>query len=221
MNITVVYNSVIFGDDNMSKEDLNTLQKIMEEGKKEFLEKGFKDASLRNIVKQAGVTTGAFYGYYTDKEALFEALVLPAVNGLKDMFVLAQQEFDRLPEAEKKKTVYDYSSHEVRKFIAYIYNYFDEFKLLISCAEGTAFSDFIHDLVEVEVEYTLRFVESIGNDVIASGRATPELLHIISSAFFSAVFEVVKHDMSKEAADTYIGSLKQFFTAGWQKILNL
>jgi len=56
------------GGDELSDSDLNTLQKIMTEGKKEFLEKGHKDASLRNIVKQAGVTTGAFYGYYPDKE---------------------------------------------------------------------------------------------------------------------------------------------------------
>ncbi|TCO69158.1 TetR/AcrR family transcriptional regulator [Marinisporobacter balticus] len=204
----------------MNNDDLNTLQKIMIEGKREFLEKGFKDASLRNIVKGAGVTTGAFYGYYPDKKALFEALVLPVVNGLREIFLLAQEEFDRLPKADKKENVYDYTSDEVKKFVAYIYDHFDEFKLLISCAEGTAFSDFVHNLVEIEVEYTLKFVESTGNDAMASGRATPELLHIISSAFFSAVFEVVKHDMSKEAADTYIDSLKQFFTAGWQRILN-
>lgn len=203
----------------MSNDDLNTLQKIMIEGKREFLSKGFKDASLRNIVKQAGVTTGAFYGYYPDKKALFEAMVLPAVNGLKDMFMSAQKEFDQLPESVKRESVYDYTSDETKKFIAYIYDHFDEFKLLISCAEGTAFSDFVHDLVEIEVEYTLRFVESTGNDAMASGRTTSELLHIISSAFFSAVFEVVKHDMSREAADRYLESLKQFFTAGWKSIL--
>ena len=201
-------------------DDLNTLQKIMAEGKKEFLAKGFKDASLRNIVKRAGVTTGAFYGYYPDKQALFEALVLPVVNGLRAMFLAAQEEFDHLPEAAKLENVYAYTSEEVKTFIAYIYDHFEEFKLLISCAEGTAFSNFIHDLVEIEVEYTLRFVESTGNDALASGRATPELLHIISSAFFSAVFEVVKHDMSREAADSYIESLKQFFMAGWRIILN-
>lgn len=204
----------------MEGDDLNTLQKITAEGKKEFLAKGFKDASLRNIVKRAGVTTGAFYGYYPDKQALFEALVLPVVKGLREIFLAAQEEFDHLPEAVKKEMVFDYSSEEVRKFMAYIYDHFAEFKLLISCAEGTAFSDFIHDLVEIEVEYTLRFVESTGNDALASGRTTPELLHIISSAFFSAVFEVVKHDMSREAADTYVESLKQFFTAGWKSILN-
>lgn len=55
--------------------ELNTLKNIQKAAKKEFLEKGFKSASLRNIVKEAGVTTGAFYGYYRSKEALFDAIV--------------------------------------------------------------------------------------------------------------------------------------------------
>lgn len=52
-----------------------TLQKILEAAREEFLAKGFQSASLRNIVKTAGVTTGAFYGYYKSKEELFDALV--------------------------------------------------------------------------------------------------------------------------------------------------
>ena len=44
-----------------------TQRKILEVGKKEFLDKGFKDASLRKIVAEAGFTKGAFYGYYPDK----------------------------------------------------------------------------------------------------------------------------------------------------------
>ena len=38
-----------------------TLDAILNAAESEFLEKGFKSASLRNIVKTAGVTTGAFY----------------------------------------------------------------------------------------------------------------------------------------------------------------
>ena len=53
----------------------DTQRRILEVGKREFLEKGFKDASLRSIVKEAGFTQGAFYGYYGSKEALFDALV--------------------------------------------------------------------------------------------------------------------------------------------------
>ncbi|MFZ7102492.1 MAG: TetR/AcrR family transcriptional regulator [Peptococcaceae bacterium] len=204
----------------MEGKNLSTLQKIMAEGKKEFLEKGFKDASLRNIVKRAGVTTGAFYGYYPDKEALFEALVLPVVKGLQEDFLAAQENFARWPKDTKKAKVFYYTSEELKNFSTYIYDHFDEFQLLVTCAEGTAFADFIHDLVEIEVEYSLNFIASTDNDALVSGRATPEFLHIISSAFFSAVFEVVKHDMTKEAADSYIDSLQEFFKAGWKKILN-
>ena len=48
--------------------NLTTLERIHLAAKAEFLEKGYKDASLRNIVKSVGMTTGAFYGYYKSKE---------------------------------------------------------------------------------------------------------------------------------------------------------
>ena len=41
-----------------------TLNKILQAALDEFLEKGFRGASLRHIVKHAGVTRGAFYGYF-------------------------------------------------------------------------------------------------------------------------------------------------------------
>lgn len=44
-------------------QEANTREKILETGKREFLSKGFPAASLRNIVKEAGVTTGAFYWF--------------------------------------------------------------------------------------------------------------------------------------------------------------
>ena len=48
------------------KEDIiikvyTTLENIHRTAKAEFLDKGYKDASLRNIVKTVGMTTGAFY----------------------------------------------------------------------------------------------------------------------------------------------------------------
>lgn len=51
----------------MTELPLSTLEKILAAAKAEFLEKGYQSASLRNIVKSAGVTTGAFYGYYSSR----------------------------------------------------------------------------------------------------------------------------------------------------------
>ena len=47
----------------MSTAELTTYQNMLNAAKNEFLEKGFRGASLTNIVKTANVTTGAFYGY--------------------------------------------------------------------------------------------------------------------------------------------------------------
>lgn len=46
----------------MDKTEQNTLERIQQAAIEEFLEKGFADASLRNIIKNAGVTTETFYG---------------------------------------------------------------------------------------------------------------------------------------------------------------
>ena len=55
----------------MEENTPTTLERIQEAAMTEFLDKGFLGASLRQIVKNAGVTTGAFYGYFSSKEALF------------------------------------------------------------------------------------------------------------------------------------------------------
>ena len=59
----------------MEEKSTATLENIQEAALTEFLDKGVLGASLRQIVKNAGVTTGAFYGYFSSKEALFNALV--------------------------------------------------------------------------------------------------------------------------------------------------
>ncbi len=53
----------------MEEKSTATLEKIQQAAMEEFAEKGFLGASLRQIVKHAGVTTGAFYGYFSSKEA--------------------------------------------------------------------------------------------------------------------------------------------------------
>ena len=74
----------------MEEKSTATLEKIQQAAMEEFSEKGFQGASLRQIVKQAGVTTGAFYGYFSSKEALFASIVEPHAAALMGRFMEAQ-----------------------------------------------------------------------------------------------------------------------------------
>ncbi len=198
-----------------------TQQKILEIGKREFLAKGFKDASLRKIVTEAGFTKGAFYGYYPDKAALFEALVSEAADGLIAEFKAAQEaHFSLIPEkrtSESRKLSTEY----LRYFVNYLYDHFDEFKLVICCSEGTKYANYIHDLVELDVSRTEKYYALLREKSKMTGSVSHGLHHMITSAYFTAVFETIVHDMTREEAMAYIEELAAFFNAGWDGLLKL
>ena len=53
--------------------------------------------------------------------------------------------------------------------------------------------------------------------ISAEGRVTDGFLHVVSSAFYSGIFEVVIHDMPMEEAKNYINELRAFYGNGWKE----
>ncbi|GMQ56304.1 TetR/AcrR family transcriptional regulator [Vallitalea sediminicola] len=201
------------------KTNTKTQEKLMKIGKQEFLENGFKSASLRKIVNEAGFTLGAFYGYYKDKEALFDGLVGNVAEELYSMFRGAQDSHFDLIDSEKTIDTKDLSTEYLRYFMDYIYDNFYEFKLLICCADGTKYQNFINDLVNIEVERTTEYYETLRKLGKLEGNVNKQLHHMLTSAYFTAVFETVAHDMPKDEATSYIEQLALFFNTGWDSII--
>lgn len=198
-----------------------TKQHLLELAKAEFLKKGYSEASVRNIAKNAGLTTGAVFRYFPDKVALFDALVSDAADTLMNQFKAAQDaHFDLIPE-EKTTESLDLSTEYLNHFINYIYDNFDAFKLVICCSEGTRYANYIHDLVELEVSQTEVYYEKLRQLGKLEGRISHDLHHMITSAYFTAVFETVAHDMDRERAIEYVNELAAFFNYGWNGLLRL
>ena len=203
----------------MEEKSSTTLEKIQDAAMEEFLDKGFLGASLRQIVKNAGVTTGAFYGYFSSKEALFASIVEPHAKALMSRFMEAQTAFAELPEAEQAVHMGEESGVYVRWMVDYICQHRRPVKLLLCRAEGTGYEHFVHNMVEVEVESTLRYMEVLR----CLGRDVPELsqslCHIIASGMFSGLFEIVIHDMPREQALRDVEQFRSFYTGGWLKLI--
>ncbi|RHV01260.1 TetR/AcrR family transcriptional regulator [Clostridium sp. OM07-10AC] len=66
------------------KDEKETRKRLQECAMEEFLEKGFMKASLRSICKKAGVTTGALYFFFEDKDDLFVSLVKEPLAGVRE-----------------------------------------------------------------------------------------------------------------------------------------
>ena len=198
-----------------------TKQHLLELAIAEFLKKGYSEASVRNIAKTAGLTTGAVFRYFPDKVALFDALVSDAADTLMNQFKAAQDaHFDLIPE-EKTTESLDLSTEYLNHFINYIYDNFDAFKLVICCSEGTRYANYIHDLVELEVSQTEVYYEKLRQLGKLEGSISHDLHHMITSAYFTAVFETVAHDMDRERAIEYVNELAAFFNYGWNGLLRL
>ena len=200
-------------------DETTTLQNILEAGKTEFLEKGFQNASLRKIAKNAGVTTGAFYGYFSSKEALFASIVEPHAAALMGRFMEAQTSFAELPEEQQPSHMGVESGTYLDWMVDYICQHREPVKLLLTRAEGTSYEHFLHSMVEVEVEYTLQYMEvlrRLGKDIPELDKS---LCHIIASGMMSGIFEIVIHDMPREQALRDVDQLRDFYTAGWLKLM--
>ena len=121
------------------------------------------------------MTTGAFYGYFSSKEALFNALVEPHAAALMGKFMEAQITFAELPEEQQPAHMGVESGTYLDWMVDYICQHREPVKLLLCRAEGTSYEHFVHNMVEIEVEYTLQYMEvlrRLGKDIpMQIGRA--------------------------------------------------
>lgn len=198
-------------------------EKLTEQAMQEFLANGYRNASLRTIAENAGTSPRAVYTRYGDKEGLFAALVSEQAETLKAMFRRYMSDYHDKPVHEQKQLFHDEAFESeyqgyVQASIDYIYANRNAFKLLICGSEGTKFSGFVDEIVEIEELYTLLYIEYTGNDVISSGRANPKLIHLLCSSFIHGFFECIRDDMPKAEALTYIGQLQAFFACGWDHL---
>ncbi|WP_455723903.1 TetR/AcrR family transcriptional regulator [Dysosmobacter welbionis] len=203
----------------MNEVEPTTLNRIFSAALQEFLEKGFQSASLRNIVKMAGVTTGAFYGYYKSKEELFEALVGEHYDFLLDCFCRVQKEFAEIPPEQQPSHLTSASGEYMYEMLLYAYEHLNEFKLILCCSEGTRFSRLIDEMVEIETKGTHDYLEVLKR----LGRPSPpidaRLEHILITGMFNTFFELIIHEMPLEEAKHYLQAMRTFYTAGWMKLM--
>ena len=113
------------------------------------------------------------------------------------------------------------STQHLHELVAFMYDHFDEFKLILCRAEGTGYADFIEVLVDMEVDRSEEYYALLRKNGMLSGSMTRQLHHMITRAYFTAVCETIVHDMPREEAMKYVDELAIFFHSGWSGLLRL
>ncbi|MGV3578592.1 TetR/AcrR family transcriptional regulator [Brevundimonas sp.] len=66
---------------------VRTRQKVLEAARSLFAERGYEPATIRDIAKGAGMSTGAVFANFQDKAELFEAVLTEDMAGLAEVML--------------------------------------------------------------------------------------------------------------------------------------
>lgn len=205
----------------MPRDKSENSKRIIAAAQSEFKKQGFESASMRSIASQVGMTVGALYRHFPNKEELFAALVEPAISELMELYEqFREKEYEMLKTATLEQ-LWKESDSETKWLMRFIYDHLDAFKLLICRSQGTRYENFEHELALLEERSTLAYFDKMKEYGLEVAELPRQEFHILVTANVSSVFEAVKHGLSDKEAMHYADTLDAFFSAGWKKILGI
>ena len=201
---------------NGLKHELNTREKILNAAKREFLEKGFAGTNVRAVAQRAGVTTGALYNLFKNKDGIFEALV----GGVFDEFlnILAYNDVFEARELDMKagdlSEITEMSRRRFLRMIDFFYANWDAMKVLVCCAKGSSFEHIFDKAIDLTEKETLRLLTVDG---VKMSRRIKFFIHVMVTSHFENLKEIFYHDLTKSEAADFILDFNVYHCGGWKQ----
>lgn len=195
-----------------------TKNELLISAKREFMEKGYVSASLRNICKNAGVTTGALYFFFEDKEDLFGSIVK---EPLEEMYAIMKMHYDT--ELKNLDNIVDINhdfeddSKAAEIVLDYLYKYYDEFVLLIMKSQGSKYEKCTDDFVEI-TEKHYRMLADKMSELYGVEKLDDYTIHWFSHLQIFSFAQYIIHGLSREEAERQLKFLIKFLVNGWMGI---
>lgn len=203
----------------MSYDYDKTHELILKSAMKTFKEIGFRNASIRNICKDAGVTNGAFYSHFESKDDLFAALVSEKLNVFEESY---QDMCDiNINSVADVMRMFDMSYSSIETLIHYVYSEQDVFMLILKSSGGSSYENFINDLITEECKNTMLFMNSAKKFMKRPENISERFIRLGASMVINSMFEAFLDGVSEEdnIRETKIAS--DFCIAGYRELLGL
>ena len=190
--------------------------KLMAAARREFLACGFEKASMRAIAERCGLTAAGLYRHCQDKEDLFDQLVSPAVEHLNTWLTEHVAGYVQSVETSRKPSWRDSWIDMMREVV---YPNMEDYHLLVAKSQGTKYESFLHDLTENGQRQFLSYFPLLRELGYPVWDIKPAELHLLLSAYSTALFEPVVHRYAPEDALRCLDTIEAFFLPGWKKLM--
>lgn len=194
-------------------EDAEKKKELIRRAREEFQEKGFAGASLRSICNKAGVTTGAVYFFFKDKDGLFHAVV----DGMLQKFWAAlinhvQEDFDE--DFETYQRVRGDHDEISEMLLNVLYDDYEISMLLLRKAAGSSYENVLDQIVAVLEGYYGRLAQKYA-DSRPGKKVDQYMLHYLTHVQVDGFVQLLSQVPEKEEAKKHVNTLMDFFVDGW------
>lgn len=183
---------------------------------KEFMEKGYSKASLRSICKEAGVTTGALYFFFQDKDDLFCSLVSDSLMRIMELI----KEHQQFEENEAKEEILS-SSHDmeserilVEVLVHEMYQNRDEMLLLVNGAQGSSLENAVDRIIDEMDAHNLHLARATCQE-LGIPMLEENLVHWMSHNQIDMFLYMLKHIETEEQALAFGRQAMTYLVTGW------
>ena len=193
--------------------DNESRDKLIECAKKEFSEKGYEKASLRKITSDAGMTTGAVYFFFGDKNGLFGAVVDDTLKGFMEII---RRHFEEEITEDLAQYVHVRGDHDylAQSIVSYLYDNYDVMMLLFDKAHGSEYENVLETIIDMlEGSYSLLADKYCA--VCPGKRVNKYMLHYLTHIQVDAFEHLLNHETDKQRALEIICPVMDMLITTW------
>lgn len=190
-------------------------EKIMNAGKKLFLEKGFRGTSMKDIAKEANLSTSNIYTYVKNKEDFLHELIKDAIWAYKKF--LEERSTKEVWENPKSWTM-EVEIEVFKEFINMLYTYKDEFLILFLKSQGSKYEHFYEEILNVQFQESTKVNKKMeGCDFDYLKEEVPE--YITRNAvrmYMNIIMEGLKDGISQDEMNQRMSECVKFLFRGYE-----
>ena len=208
-----------------------TREALLKAATEEFAEYGFEKSSLRRICTRAGVTTGALYASFKDKDDLFEKVIKPVTDHI-DSVMREHYERERASAGREllKPTGEEEDANAVLAILRYYYRNRQLCSILFSHREHPAVAAFFDRLIR-QIDAQGKAVADLIREGIGEGAGeksgnkevpefTADTIQWFSHLQVEMVFYLIEHETEEREAEMQARNMVRFMRGGFYALLH-
>lgn len=191
-------------------------EKLIEYAKTEFMEKGFEKASLRKICTDAGLTTGAVYFFFKDKNGLLGAIVDEPIKKISETLI------GHFINEGENFGIYEHTEGDhddfAEELIPVMYSYYDELVILLTKSQGSKYENIVDDFIDL-IEQRYNQLAQMYASSVPGKKVNKYMLHWISHMNINAFVHLITHESSEQKAIRLIKPILNYLVEGWLDLI--